>query len=684
MNITISKLSGVKQVYEVDASTIVADLKEAIYKREAININRIQLIFAGRRLDDHDTLESVHIEEGSTLLMTLKMPTANPGSEAQKISVAKKPSCFEEVSDEEEDKEGEEFEYRVRLEQKLKQNQENTARFGELEEQEQEQEQKSTLQKPSSLVSATLRSIHFESSCHSLFIDSDSESGNYQSHVSEILIRHREEQESRRAVSVPSLTSASKWNEVKSAVHAVRFVSKSALPEKYASKPRNLGDDVQKHEYYVDETALVSETHGKKSLGIQICKFVLGSAMIGLIIAVFSFYIFPRTPTNAPTLSPTVVIDTSIPINTNLLQKLLLLNVSSEQDLLSEDTPQRKSLMQLADEDENKTNIFGQYVLFTIMNGLSGNKWNPDDSNFNSTECSWDWIECEDNVTITGLNLHNQGLQGEIVDEIGYLTDLKNIDLGQNSIKGTLPSSFGEMKSLEKLQLQSNLFTGSVPSNYNNLTSLEILDLSSNSITGSLPDDIWEFEKLRNLMLFGTSISGTIPNTISHMHSLEVLNLSQVKISGTIPTEFGLLFNLKRLFMENEVTGTIPTEFGNLVNLEELYFGFTLMTGSLPTEMGNMKNLAEVTVQGNQLSKRIPSELGKLNNITTFFVETELFSGSIPSEIGNWGKVTNLYLCNTDLKGMIPSKLCDLSSSSVKLTVDKDIDCKCCHKCKNW
>ncbi|XP_073277962.1 BRASSINOSTEROID INSENSITIVE 1-associated receptor kinase 1-like isoform X1 [Primulina huaijiensis] len=111
------------------------------------------------------------------------------------------------------------------------------------------------------------------------------------------------------------------------------------------------------------------------------------------------------------------------------------------------------------------------------------------------------------------------------------------VDLGNANLSGTLSPQLGLLPNLQYLELYSNIITGRIPSELGNLTSLVSLDLYLNSLIGPIPDTLGKLQKLRFLRLNNNSLTGEIPRSLTTIMTLQVLDLSNNQLTGRIPVD---------------------------------------------------------------------------------------------------------------------------------------------------
>ncbi|KAF8098353.1 hypothetical protein N665_0268s0022 [Sinapis alba] len=127
------------------------------------------------------------------------------------------------------------------------------------------------------------------------------------------------------------------------------------------------------------------------------------------------------------------------------------------------------------------------------------------------TPCTWFHVTCNPDNSVTRVDLGNANLSGQLVMQLGQLTNLQYLELYSNNITGTIPEQLG------------------------NLTELVSLDLYLNNLSGPIPSSLGRLQKLRFLRLNNNSLSGEIPRSLTAVLSLQVLDLSNNPLTGDIP-----------------------------------------------------------------------------------------------------------------------------------------------------
>ncbi len=90
-------------------------------------------------------------------------------------------------------------------------------------------------------------------------------------------------------------------------------------------------------------------------------------------------------------------------------------------------------------------------------NGGSLNNWTNSSGWLSDTALSeWHGVETDTIGRVTGLDLSENGLWGQLPDSLGELSVLTNLDLSDNALSGSLPDSLGKLSALMKLDVSGN------------------------------------------------------------------------------------------------------------------------------------------------------------------------------------------------------------------------------------
>jgi formylglycine-generating enzyme required for sulfatase activity len=255
-------------------------------------------------------------------------------------------------------------------------------------------------------------------------------------------------------------------------------------------------------------------------------------------------------------------------------------------------------------------------ALLALYNDTNGPAWlGNTDWLLTNTPCSWYGVVCSGGKVVELWLWHNN-LGGTLPVELGDLTGLTVLGMGDNHLKGIIPPELGGLVDLVGLYLWDNQLSGAIPSELGNLTSLESLDLKRNNLSGTIPLELSDLINLRYLALSGNSLTGGIPPGLGDLLRLEVLSLQDNELTGTIPPELTNLSRLTHLALgHNQLSGSLPPELGNLNSLLELYLDNAQLSGHIPPELGNLYGLQKLDLGNNQLSGIIPAALVEMGGL---------------------------------------------------------------------
>ena len=283
----------------------------------------------------------------------------------------------------------------------------------------------------------------------------------------------------------------------------------------------------------------------------------------------------------------------------------------------------------------------------------------------------------------------NPKLTGEITDFIfANMTKLIRIEISYCNLRGKLPEYIAKLTKLVKIQLCCQIgegLTGLIPTDIGNLTELLVLSIGENDFSGTIPKSIGKLSKLYFLD-FETlqNLNGTIDMFLS-LSSLKGMHLTNAGIHGTLPPDFGKYFpKLMECFLSgNKIKGSIPASIDEMQNLTELRLASNHLSGAIPKAVGQIPTLKVIDLSHNFLTSleenttfcgpSLETVLLASNNISmvfTDFVRSLLpltsslrilnvsncgFVGKIPNALLTFKNTIYLDLKDNKLSGPLPS-----------------------------
>ncbi|KAL4600613.1 hypothetical protein ACB092_11G211800, partial [Castanea dentata] len=234
-------------------------------------------------------------------------------------------------------------------------------------------------------------------------------------------------------------------------------------------------------------------------------------------------------------------------------------------------------------------------------------------------------------TTLIYLLLEDNKISGNI--RIGNLTNLEELDMGNNKLSGHIPFEIGKLHKLQYLDISANNFFGNIPSSLGNLTILTTLYLDHNNLQGSIPLSLVKCENVIKLDLSKNNLNGTISyQVIGLSFSAISLDLSANKFTGVLPIEVENLKNLERLdISENTLFGKIPTSLGSCVKLEYLAMSSNFFQGVIPSSLESLRGLQLLDLSKNNFSGNIPKFLESFIFLELLNLSYNNFEGEVPT-----------------------------------------------------
>lgn len=146
------------------------------------------------------------------------------------------------------------------------------------------------------------------------------------------------------------------------------------------------------------------------------------------------------------------------------------------------------------------------------------------------------------------LHLNNLGLKKELPSEIGLLSKLKVLSLGNNELSGECLCSCSfhddhgsNLWRNTKLLTMDAQTLGNLPKSLGQLNQLKLLGLQNNLFQNEIPREIWKLKELSALYLDGNRLTGTIPTEVKNLKKMIDLRLRDNRMKGSLPSSLGSL-----------------------------------------------------------------------------------------------------------------------------------------------
>ncbi|XP_055810554.1 leucine-rich repeat extensin-like protein 4 [Solanum dulcamara] len=239
---------------------------------------------------------------------------------------------------------------------------------------------------------------------------------------------------------------------------------------------------------------------------------------------------------------------------------------------------------------------------------------------------SEDYMGNPTDPVVTGIDLNHANLQGTLVKELSFLTDISLIHLNTNRFSGIIPQTFREISSLVELDLSNNHFSGAFPTTVLFIPNLLYLDLRFNSFSGTIPEDLFN-KKLDAIFLNNNQFDGELPQSLGNSPA-SVINFANNKFTGSIPFSLGYMGpRIKEiLFLNNQLNGCIPEGVGLWTNLQVLDVSLNSLMGHLPDTISCLSGIEVLNLGHNKLSGDLPDLVCSLRNLVNLTLAYNFFS----------------------------------------------------------
>ena len=155
----------------------------------------------------------------------------------------------------------------------------------------------------------------------------------------------------------------------------------------------------------------------------------------------------------------------------------------------------------------------------------------------------WDGVTVEgDPARVTRLALpgYRYGLSGSIPAELGHLTNLRELWLGDgNKLSGEIPSDLARLTRLAILDLGLNELSGGIPMWLGDLSDLRLVYLDGNQLIGEIPAGLGNLANLELLTLDNNhGLMGTLPQSMTRLTAIGTFGFSNTGLCAPLDERF--------------------------------------------------------------------------------------------------------------------------------------------------
>ncbi|OAE27174.1 hypothetical protein AXG93_4009s1040 [Marchantia polymorpha subsp. ruderalis] len=254
-----------------------------------------------------------------------------------------------------------------------------------------------------------------------------------------------------------------------------------------------------------------------------------------------------------------------------------------------------------------------------------------------------------------GLN----NFTGSIPSELGNLTKIKFLHLGNNALEREFPVELASLSKLEflNINLGNNSLTGEIPPEFGGLENLEYLRLHVNVLTGGIPPELGRLQKMVYLILHSNNLTGTIPASLANCSSLRNIRLSNNELTGTVTQiDFLQLRSLESFSVNgNQLGGGFPVSVYNCTDLKLLDLSSNGFSGELPDNYEYsqpvLRDLRVLGLSSNKFGGSVPGWIWKLPELQVLDLSHNSFTGVWPTNLSGLEGFSRLEASPDDAGG---------------------------------
>jgi Leucine-rich repeat (LRR) protein len=253
--------------------------------------------------------------------------------------------------------------------------------------------------------------------------------------------------------------------------------------------------------------------------------------------------------------------------------------------------------------DKDSEEMSERDILELLYDQLGGVGWHArEDWMSEESVCDWYGIDCDENESVTSIQLGGNQLVGSFPTEIYLLPNLVHLKIYSNTIYFNF-EGIENAKSLQTLSLDNTGLESL--EGIGKARSLVQVNVGYNKLRGPIPEELSRLINLSSFDVSHNSLNGFFPYWLRSLVSLTTFTASHNKFSGPV-YDFATLRDLIYVDVShNQLTGSVPsTLFGGVADDEKVVADLSSnkLSGTVPGDLSRLSRLS-LQVEGNRISE---------------------------------------------------------------------------------
>ncbi|CAH0719919.1 unnamed protein product, partial [Brenthis ino] len=203
-------------------------------------------------------------------------------------------------------------------------------------------------------------------------------------------------------------------------------------------------------------------------------------------------------------------------------------------------------------------------------------------------------------------------------------TVLETLDMSYNEISALPDNGLSSLRALQKLFLQNNRISSVADRAFVGLSDLQILNLSTNALTALPPEMFQSSRDIKQIYLNNNSLSVLAPGLLEGLDQLQILDLSSNELTSewvNRDTFSGLVRLIVLNLSHNRIIKIDALLFQDLNNLQFLSLEFNNIARIADGAFTNLKNLHSLSLAHNNIIEVDSSHFSNLYVLNQLFLD---------------------------------------------------------------